>query len=223
MDTSKSTRDPLTSKQQMVYDFIVEFIHEHHYSPSIREIGKGLNISSTSTIHTHITTLARKGYIDKNQGTSRCITLVQDEPDTTDIVQENVIPFGQGSYSDTITLPVIGDVAAGSPILADQNITETITLPVSIVGDSGSFLLNVHGESMIEIGINDGDYVVVQEQKTARNGEIVVAIIEDGATVKRFFKEKDHIRLQPENSSMDPIIVQDCAIAGKVIALFRRM
>ncbi len=223
MDTSKSNREPLTGKQQMVYDFLVEFIHEHQYAPSVREIGKGIGISSTSTIHTHLATLERKGYIEKGHGTSRCITIVNDEFMPTETTEDSIIPFGQGNYSDTITLPVIGDVAAGSPILAEQNISETLTLPVSIVGDSGSFLLNVHGDSMIEIGINDGDYVVVQEQKTAHNGEIVVAIIEDGATVKRFFKEKDHIRLQPENSSMDPIIVPDCAIAGKVIALFRRM
>ena len=108
--------------------------------------------------------------------------------------------------------------------MAEQNITERLTLPVDIVGDSASFLLSVHGDSMVEIGINDGDYVVVKEQQTANNGDIVVAIVDDGATVKRFFREQDHIRLQPENSSMDPIIVYgDCHIAGKVVALFRRM
>ena len=118
----------------------------------------------------------------------------------------------------------MGNVAAGQPILAEQNITETIPLPTEIVGYGSSFLLQVRGESMIEIGINDGDFVVVQEQPTARNGDVVVAIIDDGATVKTYYRERDHIRLQPENSAMEPIIVRDdVSIAGKVVALFRRM
>ncbi len=117
----------------------------------------------------------------------------------------------------------MGDVAAGCPILAQENITDTITLPTDIVGDAASFMLSVRGESMVEIGINDGDYVVVKEQSVANNGDIVVAIVDDGATVKRFYKEADHIRLQPENSSMEPIIVSDCSIAGKVVAVFRRL
>ena len=120
-------------------------------------------------------------------------------------------------------LPLVGNVAAGSPILAEENITDTISLPTDIVGDAPSFLLSVRGESMIEAGINDGDYVVVKEQPVANNGDIVVAIIDDGATVKRFYKESDHIRLQPENSTMEPIITTDCSIAGKVVAVFRRL
>ena len=120
-------------------------------------------------------------------------------------------------------MPLVGDVAAGVPILAEQNITNSISLPTEIVGDSPSFMLSVHGDSMIDIGINDGDYVVVKEQPVANNGDIVVAIVEDGATVKRFYKEHDHIRLQPENSAMDPIIVENCSIAGKVVAVFRRL
>ena len=129
-----------------------------------------------------------------------------------------------GGFSNIVTLPVVGNVAAGQPILAEQNVTETIPLPTEIVGDGSSFLLQVRGESMIEIGINDGDFVVVQEQPTARNGDVVVAIIDDGATVKTYYRERDHIRLQPENSAMEPIIVRDdVSIAGKVVALFRRM
>ena len=123
-----------------------------------------------------------------------------------------------------VSLPVVGNVAAGLPILAEQNVTETIPLPVEIVGDSSSFLLKVRGDSMIEIGINDGDYVAVKEQPTCNNGDIVVAIVDDGATVKRFYKEKGHVRLQPENSSMEPIIVREnVSIAGKVVAVFRRL
>ena len=128
-----------------------------------------------------------------------------------------------GTQENTPQLPLVGDVAAGTPILAEENITDMITLPTEIVGDTASFMLSVHGDSMVECGINDGDYIVVREQQTANNGDIVVALIEDGATVKRFFKEKDHIRLQPENSSMEPIIVRDCSIVGKVVALFRRV
>ena len=124
----------------------------------------------------------------------------------------------QPSFSNIVNVPLVGNVAAGSPILAEENITDTLSLPTEIVGDAPSFLLSVRGESMIEAGINDGDYVVVKEQPVANNGDIVVAIIDDGATVKRFFKESDHIRLQPENSTMDPIITTDCAIAGKVVA-----
>lgn len=118
---------------------------------------------------------------------------------------------------------MVGNVAAGEPIFAEENITDTMTLPTEIVGDAPSFMLSVRGESMIEAGINDGDYVVVKEQKVANNGEIIVALIEDGATVKRFYKERDHIRLQPENSSMEPIITRDCTIVGKVVAVFRRI
>ena len=129
----------------------------------------------------------------------------------------------QPSFSKIVNVPLVGDVAAGVPILAEENITDTISLPTDIVGDAPSFLLSVRGESMIEAGINDGDYVVVKEQPVANNGDIVVAIIDDGATVKRFYKENDHIRLQPENSSMDPIITTNCYIAGKVVAVFRRL
>lgn len=131
--------------------------------------------------------------------------------------------FGSAAFDNTISLPLIGRVAAGEPILAEQNIEETLTLPTEIVGDNASFILTVHGDSMIDIGINDGDYIVVKQQQTAHNGEIIVALIEDGATVKRFYKEDGYIRLQPENSTMDPIIVDNCAIVGKVTAVMRRV
>ncbi len=212
----------LTRKQQAVYDYIVETIDSRGIAPTVRDICQGLGLSSPSTVHVHLKTLEEKGLIHRDPLKSRCITLVsrQNEEPKAAASEEST---GHGAYSNVVNLPVIGDVAAGIPILAEQNITETITLPVSIVGDSSSFLLNVRGDSMIEIGINDGDYVVVQEQNTARNGEIVVAIVDDGATVKRFYKEKDHIRLQPENSQMEPIIVDDVMIAGKVVAVFRRL
>lgn len=221
--TGHATEQKLTRKQQAVYDYIVETIDSCGIAPTVRDICQGLGLSSPSTVHVHLKTLEEKGLIRRDPLKSRCITLANRKKSPVEDQPAHEATTGQGAYSNVVELPVIGDVAAGIPILAEQNITETITLPVSIVGDSSSFLLNVRGDSMIEIGINDGDYVVVQEQNTARNGDIVVAIVDDGATVKRFFKESDHIRLQPENSSMAPIIVEDAMIAGKVVAVFRRL
>ena len=126
-------------------------------------------------------------------------------------------------FGNVVHVPLVGNVAAGEPILAEGNITDTLALPTEIVGDAPSFMLSVRGDSMVEAGINDGDYVVVKEQPVADNGDIVVAIVDDGATVKRFYKERDAIRLQPENSAMDPIIVDDCSICGIVVAVFRRI
>lgn len=205
----------LTKRQQQVYEYIEQYILAKGYGPTVREICEAVNLSSPSTVHVHLKTLEEKGYIIREDLKSRSIALAhKPEPEVT---------FGSEAFSNTLTLPLIGDVAAGSPILAEENITDTMVLPTDIVGDSASFILNVHGDSMIEAGINDGDYVVVRQQQTARNGEIIVALIEDGATVKRFYKEADHIRLQPENSSMEPIIVRDCAVVGKVVAVLRRV
>lgn len=209
----------ITKRQQAVLDCIESSIREKGYGPTVREIGEALGLSSPSTVHVHLKALEDKGLIKRDPLKSRSITLAH----TTEEEPESAAAYG-ASYDNLITLPLVGDVAAGVPILAEQNITERITLPTEIVGDSASFLLSVHGDSMIEAGINDGDYVVVKEQPTANNGDIVVAIVDDGATVKRFYKEADHIRLQPENPSMDPIIVRDnCTLAGKVVALFRRV
>ena len=207
----------ITKRQQAVLDCIEAFIVEHGYGPTVRELCERMQLSSPSTVHVHLKALEDKGYIHRDPLKSRSITLAGEAASP---VSE---PAPIASYGNVVQLPLVGNVAAGVPLLADENITETITLPTEIVGDSASFLLSVHGESMIEAGINDGDYIVVKEQNTANNGEIVVALVEDGATVKRFYREKDHIRLQPENSSMEPIIVRDCAIVGKVVALFRRV
>lgn len=211
--------EKITKRQQAVLDCIESCIREKGYGPTVREVCTALGLSSPSTVHVHLKALEDKGLIKRDPLKSRSISLTYplEEAPAEDAV------FG-GDYSNVISVPLVGDVAAGEPILAEQNITERLTLPVDIVGDSASFLLSVHGDSMVDIGINDGDYVVVKEQQTANNGDIVVAIVDDGATVKRFFREQDHVRLQPENSSMDPIIVYgDCHIAGKVVALFRRM
>lgn len=205
----------LSKRQQQVYDFIEAYIREKGFGPTVREIGDALQLSSPSTVHVHLKTLEEKGYITRDQLKSRSIAL------THDVSAAETL--GSAGFDNMISLPLIGRVAAGEPILAEQNIEDTLTLPTELVGDSASFILTVHGDSMIEAGINDGDYIVVKQQQTAHNGEIIVALIDDGATVKRFYKENGYIRLQPENSTMDPIIVNDCAIVGKVTAVMRRV
>ncbi len=209
----------LTKRQQAVLDCIEEFISEKGYGPTVRELCDRMHLSSPSTVHVHLHALEEKGLIHRDPLKSRSITLAHAQDDATADAGGAFSP----AFGSVVSLPLVGNVAAGSPLLAEENITETIALPTEIVGDAASFLLSVHGESMIEAGINDGDYIVVKEQATATNGDIVVALVDDGATVKRFYKEADHIRLQPENSSMDPIIVPDCTIVGKVVALFRRV
>lgn len=206
---------PLTTRQRSVYEFIESYIMQKGYGPTVREIAEAVHLSSPSTVHVHLKTLEEKGYIVRDSLKSRSIALPgKHEPEEA---------FGSEGSNDNLSLPLVGNVAAGEPILAEQNVETTMSLPTELVGDSASFILAVHGESMIEAGINDGDYVVVKEQQVARNGEIIVALIDDGATVKRFYKEKDHIRLQPENSSMEPIITRNCAIVGKVVAVLRKV
>ena len=212
----------VTKRQQAVLDCIEDCIREKGYGPTVREVCHALGLSSPSTVHVHLKALEEKGLIKRDPLKSRSISLTY--PLEGSSVQASSVPdVVQPSFSKIVNVPLVGDVAAGVPILAEENITDTISRPTDIVGDAPSFLLSVRGESMIEAGINDGDYVVVKEQPVANNGDIVVAIIDDGATVKRFYKEKDHIRLQPENSSMDPIITTNCSIAGKVVAVFRRL
>ncbi|HAM16579.1 MAG TPA: transcriptional repressor LexA [Eggerthellaceae bacterium] len=211
----------LTRKQQAVMDSIERCIRQKGYGPTVREICSDLGLSSPSTVHVHLKTLEKKGYIVRDPLKSRSISL----PPSRKLELETEEPANvvRPSFSKVVDVPLVGNVAAGEPILAEENITDTLSLPTDIVGDAPSFLLSVRGESMIEAGINDGDYVVVKEQPVANNGDIVVAILDDGATVKRFYKERDHIRLQPENSSMEPIITDNCSIAGKVVAVFRRL
>ena len=205
----------ITKRQQAVLDNIEKHIREKGFGPTVREVCQDLGLSSPSTVHVHLQALEEKGFIKRDPLKSRSISLTYQPEGEPNIIAAD---FGR-----VIDVPLVGDVAAGTPILAEENITDTIALPTDIVGDAPSFALSVRGDSMIEAGINDGDYVVVKEQPTADNGEIVVAIIGDGATVKRFYKEKGRIRLQPENSSMEPIFVNECLIAGKVVAVFRRI
>ncbi|MDR0513746.1 MAG: transcriptional repressor LexA [Coriobacteriaceae bacterium] len=210
----------VTKRQQAVLDCIEECIREKGYGPTVREVCQSLGLSSPSTVHVHLKALEEKGVIKRDPLKSRSIALTY--PLSADTAASKHDAF-RPSFSKMLDLPLVGNVAAGAPILAEENIIDTITLPTDIVGDSAAFLLSVRGDSMIEAGINSGDYVVVREQPTANNGDIVVALIDDGATVKRFYRETDHIRLQPENSSMEPIITTDCSIAGKVVAVFRRL
>ncbi|MCL2339584.1 MAG: transcriptional repressor LexA [Actinomycetia bacterium] len=208
----------LSNRQQEVLNYIRTFITKNSYPPSVRDIGVALRIPSTSTVFKELNNLEKKGFIRKDGSMARALTILDD--DTAEPNPEDSAAL----IRNIVSLPLIGQVAAGTPILAEQNIEDNLPLPRQIVGDSASFLLNVRGDSMIEAGILNGDYVVVREQNTAYNGEIVVALIDNEATVKTFYKEADGIRLQPENSRMKPIYVRDnVTILGKVVALLRQI
>lgn len=204
----------LTDRQRQVLDFIKSASEKHGYPPTVREIGEALGLSSPSTVHAHLAALEAKGLLERVKGKPRAVEVFGRSSQRTSAPVRS---------ANVIELPVVGSVAAGMPILAAENVETTIPLPTELVRDDATFVLRVKGESMIEAGIFDGDYVVVRQQPTAINGEIVVAQIEDEATVKRFFREPDRIRLQPENSSMEPIYARDVTILGKVVAVFRRM
>lgn len=211
----------LTSREKAILRFIEKEIVQNGYPPSVREIGTAVKLKSTATVYTYLNRLTEKGYIKKESQKGRALRLIKNIKDES-MIRE--MPK-QDAYIDKemVSVPIVGKITAGAPILAVENITDTFPIPLDFVGNSESFMLVVRGESMIEAGILDGDYILVKKQNTANNGDIVVALIGDEATVKTFYKEKDHIRLQPENSYMDPIIVDDCAILGKVGGVFRKM
>ena len=217
-------KDPnsLNKREKAILKFIEKSIKNNGYPPSVREIGKSVGLKSTATVHGYLASLEDKGYIKKESQKGRTLKLLKGGLDDE---MENQMEIQKEVYTsrEMVDVPVIGKITAGEPILADENVTDTFPIPLDFVGSSESFMLTVRGESMIEAGILDGDYILVRKQKTATNGEIVVALIEDEATVKTFYKEKDHIRLQPENCTLDPIIVPNCEILGKVIGVFRKM
>jgi len=202
----------LSPRQQAILDFIKARVKERGYPPSVREIGEAVGLASSSTVHGHLDRLEKKGLIRRDPTKPRAIEVLDNGGDA-----------GMSDFAQAIVrVPLIGRVTAGLPILAEENIEDYFPLPAHVVGDQEVFMLSVVGDSMIEAGILDGDQVVVRRQPTAQNGDIVVAMTEDGeATVKRFFREKDRIRLQPENSAMEPIYLNSVTILGKVIGLYR--
>lgn len=207
-------------RQQAIYEYILNYTKEHSYPPSVREIGAAVGLASPSTVHMHLKALENNGYIKRDPKKPRTIEVTTDD-DLQATGDTKLAETTQDFDNGTVSLPLVGRVAAGVPILAEQNVEQSLVLPTSIVGDTSSFVLRVHGESMINAGIFDGDYIVVKERQTAHNGEIVVALIDDSATVKTFYKEKDRVRLQPENDTMEPIYAQNPVILGKVTALIR--
>lgn len=204
--------EDLSAIQLKILEFIKNEIFSKGYPPAVREICKAVDLKSTSTVHGHLEKLEKKGYIRRDPTKPRAIEIL----DKTD----DIIPF---SNKEITNVPIVGKVTAGEPILAVENIEDTFPLPIDFVDNASVFMLKVRGDSMINAGILDGDLVLIRQQNTANNGDIVVALLGDEATIKRFFKEKDHIRLQPENPFIDPIITKEVMILGKVIGVYRKI
>lgn len=194
-------------KQTEIYEFLKTYTETKGYPPSVREICEAVSLKSTSTVHGHLKRLEKKGLIKRDPTKPRALEIVE----------------FNANKREMLNIPIVGKVTAGLPILATENIEDTFSLPIDFVKhDRELFMLKVSGESMINMGIEDGDLAIIEKADSARNGDVVVALIGEEATIKRFFKEKDHIRLQPENDTMDPIIVNDCSILGKLVGLFRQ-
>jgi repressor LexA len=199
----------LTKRQQEIFEFIKRYTAGHGYPPTVRDIGKAVGLASSSTVHAHLANLEKLGLLRRDPTKPRALELLDR---AVEQVRSIARPDG---------LPLVGQVAAGSPVLAEENIEEYVAVPQLAGGDEGEYVLRVRGESMIEAGILPDDYVVVRPQDTADDGDIVVALVGEDATVKRFFRESDHIRLQPENATMEPIRSQDVRVLGRVVGLFR--
>jgi repressor LexA len=198
----------LTKRQREIFDFIGSYLSKHGYPPTVREIGKAVGLHSSSTVHAHLSKLESLGVLKRDPSKPRALEVMVQR------AKKAVRPSG---------LPLVGQVAAGEPILAEENIEEYLDVPDVIGGEDGDYILRVRGESMVDAGILEGDFVVVRPTERASDGEIVVALIDDEATVKRFFREKDQIRLQPENKSMKPIRTRDARLLGRVVGVFRRV
>ena len=199
----------ITEKQSEILEYIKAQILERGFPPAVREICEAVHLKSTSSVHSHLETLEKNGYIRRDPTKPRAIEILDESFNLT--------------RREMAQVPIIGRVAAGEPLLAEQNIEDYFPIPVERLPNNQTFLIRVRGDSMVNVGILDGDYILVEQRPTAENGEIVVALVEDGATVKRFFKEDGHYRLQPENDAMDPIIVDEVMILGKMIGLLRFM
>jgi repressor LexA len=198
----------LTKRQQEIFDFVKRYVGEHGYPPTVRDIGKAIGLTSSSTVHAHLANLEKLGLLRRDPTKPRAIEVLKDK------ARDVVAPAG---------LPVVGQVAAGQPVLADENIEEYVPVPGIAGGDDGEFVLRVKGDSMKDAGILEGDFVIVRRQETAGDGEIVVALVGEEATVKRFFREDDHVRLQPENETMEPIRTREAQVLGRVVGLCRRV
>jgi repressor LexA len=198
----------LTKRQQEIFDFIKRYSARHGYPPTVRDIGKAIGLTSSSTVHAHLANLEKLGALRRDPTKPRAMEVLIDQ------AKKVVAPAG---------LPLVGRVAAGQPILADENIEDYVEVPQIAGGDEGEYVLKVQGDSMKDAGILEGDYVVVHSTETAENGEIVVALLGEEATVKRFFKESDHVRLQPENEALEPILTRDVQVLGRVVGVFRRV
>ena len=196
----------VSDKQLEIYEFLKIYTENKGYPPSVREICEAVNLRSTSTVHGHLKRLEKKGLIKRDPTKPRALEIIE----------------MSNNKKEMLNIPIIGKVTAGAPILATENIEDTFPIPIEYIKHNDElFILKVTGDSMINAGINDGDYAIIEKAPTAENGEIVVALIENEATIKTFYKEKDHIRLQPENDTLSPIIVEDCSILGKLVGLFR--
>ncbi len=208
----------LKDRENKIFHFMLNEVKKKGYPPTVREICTALNIKSTSTVHKDLENLEKKGFLKKDPSKPRALMLVDPESNSRSQPTQTL------ERTDVVDIPVVGRIAAGTPILADENIEDTFPIPSRFVSKGNNFMLTVRGESMIEAGIFDGDYILVQQQSEAKNGDIVVAMVdgfESEATVKTFYREKNHIRLQPENQSMSPIIVSDVKILGLVKGVFR--
>ena len=199
----------MTKRQQEIFTFIKRYASKYGYPPTVREIGKAVGLASSSTVHAHLANLEKYGVLRRDPTKPRAIELLFDK--------------AKRAVTPEDGLPLVGRVAAGQPVLAEENIEDYVQVPSMAGGDEGEYVLQVSGESMRDAGILTGDYVVVRPQNTAGDGDIVVALLGDEATVKRFFRERDHVRLQPENPSMEPIRTRDVEVMGKVVGVFRKV
>ena len=198
----------LTKRQQEIFDFVKRYVGDHGYPPTVRDIGKAIGLTSSSTVHAHLANLEKLGVLKRDPTKPRALEVLVNK------ARGAVAPGG---------LPLVGQVAAGSPVLAEENIEDYVAVPEIAGGDQGQFVLEVKGDSMINAGILEGDHVVVRKQDTAENGEIVVALVGEEATVKRFFREEQYVRLQPENEALEPILTREVRLLGRVVGVCRRV
>lgn len=213
------SKGKISAKQREILEFIKSEILQRGYPPAVREICEAVHLKSTSSVHSHLETLEKNGYIRRDPTKPRAIEIMDDEFQSVRLGSaENI---SNAISTEMVNIPIVGTVAAGQPILAQENIESYFPMPVHMVPNAETFVLKVKGDSMINVGIYDGDSIFVEKCETARNGDMVVALVDDSATVKTFYKENGHYRLQPENDTMDPIIVDECQVLGKVFGVFR--